>query len=203
MTKLKNFLRLSHLCYWGLCTFEHRMMTYLYISKVCFRPATDGRLFILRSFCAKKETTLWNEYFFLASLLLPCDTLVDEDFSRGKKLDLPKAQSSKESFSNCKINWYLPYLQLHCYRNFTHLSKIRPKSNIDTILTSRVHNGILLPKLFWPNVRKKCSSDPEKPLKFEAEGWEFAKFLRSLEQFIQTVKGQNNSGNRMLFNLFL
>ena len=27
---------------------------------------------------------------------------------------------------------------------------------------------------------------------FEAEGREFAKFLRSLEQFIQTVKGQNN-----------
>jgi len=54
-------------------------------------------------------------------------------------------------------------------------------------------NGILLPKLFWPTVRKNCSSDWEKGLKFEAEGWEFAKFLRSLEQFIQTVKGQNNS----------
>ena len=35
-------------------------------------------------------------------------------------------------------------------------------------------------------------SDREKLLKFEAEGREFAKFLRSLEQFIQTVKGQNN-----------
>ena len=32
----------------------------------------------------------------------------------------------------------------------------------------------------------------EKNLKFEAEGREFVKFLRSLEQFIQTVKGQNN-----------
>ena len=53
-------------------------------------------------------------------------------------------------------------------------------------------NGILLPKLFWPTVRKNCFSDREKLLKFEAEGWEFAKFLRSLEQFIQTVKGQNN-----------
>jgi hypothetical protein len=39
---------------------------------------------------------------------------------------------------------------------------------------------------------KNCSSDREKLLKFEAEGREFAKFLRSLEQFIQTVKGQNN-----------
>ena len=51
-------------------------------------------------------------------------------------------------------------------------------------------NGILLPKLFWPTVRKKCSIDREKLLKFDAEVWEFAKFLRSLEQFIETVKGQ-------------
>ena len=53
-------------------------------------------------------------------------------------------------------------------------------------------NGILLPKLFWPTVRKNCSRDQEKLLKFEAEGLEFAKFVRSLEQFIQTAKGQHN-----------
>ena len=35
--------------------------------------------------------------------------------------------------------------------------------------------GILSPKLFWPTVRKNCSSDREKLLKFEAEGREFAK----------------------------
>ena len=29
-------------------------------------------------------------------------------------------------------------------------------------------------------------------LKFEAEGPEFAKILRSLEKFVRTVKGQNN-----------
>ena len=45
--------------------------------------------------------------------------------------------------------------------------------------------GILLPKLFGPSVRKNCSSDRKKLLKF-------AKFLISLEQFIQIVKGQNN-----------
>ena len=32
----------------------------------------------------------------------------------------------------------------------------------------------------------------KKKLKFEAEGREFAKVLRSLEQFVRTVKGQNN-----------
>ena len=42
-------------------------------------------------------------------------------------------------------------------------------------------------------MRKNCSSDQEKLLKLEAEGREFAKILRSLEQSIQTVKGQNNS----------
>ena len=31
---------------------------------------------------------------------------------------------------------------------------------------------------------KKCSIDQEKLLKFEAEGREFTKFLRSLEQFL-------------------
>ena len=41
-------------------------------------------------------------------------------------------------------------------------------------------------------MRKKCSSDREKLLKFEAEGRELTRFLRSLEQFIQTVKGQKN-----------
>ena len=38
-------------------------------------------------------------------------------------------------------------------------------------------------------MRKNCSSDREK---LEAEGRELAKFLRSLEQSIQAVKGQNN-----------
>ena len=44
-------------------------------------------------------------------------------------------------------------------------------------------------------MRKHCSCDLEKLLKLEAEGRGFAKYLRSPEQFIQTVKGQNNFGN--------
>ena len=47
-------------------------------------------------------------------------------------------------------------------------------------------DGILFPKLFRPTMSKSCSSDWEKLLKFKAEGGEFAIFLRSLEQFIQT-----------------
>ena len=41
-------------------------------------------------------------------------------------------------------------------------------------------------------MRKNCSSDREFFLKFEAEGQEMAKKLRSVEQFIQTIKVQNN-----------
>ena len=54
-----------------------------------------------------------------------------------------------------------------------------------------LNNGILLPKLFWPTVRKNCSGDREEILKF-AEGQEFSKNLISLKQFVRTVKGQNN-----------
>ena len=35
-----------------------------------------------------------------------------------------------------------------------------------------ISKGILLPKLFWTTVRKNCSSDREKILKFEAGGAE-------------------------------
>ena len=48
-------------------------------------------------------------------------------------------------------------------------------------------------------MKKKYPSDQEKLLKFEAEGREFGKFLRSLEQFIQTVKGQNNFWQQNVF----
>ena len=50
----------------------------------------------------------------------------------------------------------------------------------------------------------KTEKDREKLLKLEAEGREFAKFLRSLEQFIQTMKGQNNFWqHNAFFNSFL
>ena len=49
--------------------------------------------------------------------------------------------------------------------------------------------------LLWKNIVLVIE---KKKLKFEAEGQEFVKFLRWLEQFIQTVKGQS-FGNRMLF----
>ena len=55
-----------------------------------------------------------------------------------------------------------------------------------------------------PTVRKNCSSYWEKLLKFEAEGGEFAKFLRLLEQFIQTSeRSEHFLVTECFFNLFL
>ena len=65
--------------------------------------------------------------------------------------------------------------------------------------------GILLPKLFWPTVRKKCSSDQEKLLKLEAEGREFAKFFRSLDRTIysNSERSEQILVTECFFNLFL
>ena len=57
----------------------------------------------------------------------------------------------------------------------------------------------MLSKLFSPNVRKMCFSVNEKLLKFEAEDREFAKILRSLEQFVRTVKSENNFWEQNVF----
>ena len=76
-------------------------------------------------------------------------------------------------------------------KNFLKEKKKKPIIKMKKV-AKKARYGILLPKLFWLTVRKNCSSDKDKLLKFEAEGREFANILRSLEQFIQTVKGQNN-----------
>ena len=95
--------------------------------------------------------------------------------------------SSRNSFRNStKIpNGEIVWLEIP--KEFCcHLDLSAPHEEVDEYLTKKGY-GILLSKLFWPTVRKKCSSVREKLLKFEAEGREFAKILRSLEQFIQTV----------------
>ena len=56
-------------------------------------------------------------------------------------------------------------------------------------------DGILFPKLFRSSVRKICSSNREQLLKMEAEGQEFAIFLRSLEQFIYFIHQNIQNSN--------
>ena len=59
-------------------------------------------------------------------------------------------------------------------------------------LTKLVQKWYFITKIVLTYCEKKNSSDREKHMKFETEGPEFAKFLRSLEQFIQTMKVQYN-----------
>ena len=79
------------------------------------------------------------------------------------------------------------------------MTKTKEQLEEEKKISLAIRYGILLPNLFWPTVRKNCFSDWEKLLKFEAEGREFSKFLRLLEQFIQTVKGQKKFWTRMFF----
>ena len=60
-------------------------------------------------------------------------------------------------------------------------------------------NGILVPKLFWPTVRKICSNDREKRLKFEAESRDFTKFEITRTIYPNTEKVRTISGSRTIF----
>ena len=52
---------------------------------------------------------------------------------------------------------------------------------------------VFFTKIVLTYSEKNYSSDREKLLKLEAAGQEFAKFLRSIGQFIQAVKGKEFS----------
>ena len=71
---------------------------------------------------------------------------------------------------------------------FNNISQLKNKTNF-----LLAENGILLSKLFWPFTVRKNGLVIEKNFwnsRLKAEN--FSKFLRSLENFILTVKGQNN-----------
>ena len=57
-------------------------------------------------------------------------------------------------------------------------------------------------KIVLTYFEKNCSSDREKLLKFEVEGREFAKILRSLEQF-NSERSEQFLVTECFFNLFL
>ena len=92
---------------------------------------------------------------------------------------------------NPKLRAMIPIKVAKKNSNFLrpNLSRNR-KVNVSTIVIKlpahrgMTWNGILLPRLIWPNVRKNCSSDWVFFFKFEGEGREFSKKLRSLEQLI-------------------
>ena len=137
----------------------------------------------------KKKRKLWKKI---------CEKKNHENNCENMQLYLFwKMMAASSAKSKCKIKQVWNIFS-HLRKRESSLSMFKEiKQIIYSIgkIVSLLKNGILLPKLFWPTLRTReqnCSSDREKLLKFKAEGREFAKLLESLEQFIQTVKGQNN-----------
>ena len=85
-------------------------------------------------------------------------------------------------FSLYEINWHMSIWCKKC-------SALNTYSQDPDIWREKWY---FVTKIVLTYCEKKNSTDREKLLKFEAEGREFAKILRSLGQFIRTVKGQNN-----------
>ena len=81
-----------------------------------------------------------------------------------------------------KMKWIFNSIKEHSSIRTKLAQKVPYMNTIEEFLQCKGGNGILFQKLRWPTVRSNCSSDRE-----------FAKILRSLEQIIQTVKGQYNT----------
>ena len=85
-----------------------------------------------------------------------------------------------------------------------------PNNRYETIIYSRkIFSSFHLEIVFcfqnWSDLlwEKIVPATEKKLLEFDVDGREFAKNLRSLEQGIWTVKGQNNFWKEHFFNLFL
>ena len=68
------------------------------------------------------------------------------------------------------------------------MTKQGKKSITKTTNKDSCTDGILFPKLFWPTVKKKCSSDWETLLKFEAEGRDLQNFWDHKNNFFKQWK---------------
>ena len=117
-----------------------------------------------------------------------------------KALSKTENKSTQACLYNCTNHNQLSYL-IHflffpaCFWIPTIFSNLNSNcSNLFDVRNLQIQvKAFCYQKLIWSfTVWINCSSDWEKLLKFETEGREFAKILRSLEQFILTVKGQNN-----------
>ena len=66
----------------------------------------------------------------------------------------------------------------------------REKQHLTSCTQHSIYKWYFVTKIVLTYCEKKISCDRENLLKFKAEGQEYAKVMRSLEQFIQTVKDQ-------------
>ena len=104
-----------------------------------------------------------------------------------KTFSFPILEISRKTIAICQINLDLPIVIdniINIFWQFDNVFLISDELEITIVGINKctfvresermssedsIRNGILLPKLFWPTVRKNCSRDREKLLKFEAE----------------------------------
>ena len=89
---------------------------------------------------------------------------------------------NREDLKEAKLLWQTWPFWIEFWANHSYI--VRRRQNL-----KKWH---FVSKIVLTYYEKKLFYWSKKLLKFEAEGREFANFLRSPEQFIQTVKGQNN-----------
>ena len=153
---------------------------------------------------------IWSPYFWIPTVCPSGQKECSRDYlSRGTKL-VGDHLSRVTKFFGTICPWGLNWLGTVCPKGSINWGPIvwDQMSGDHMCLGPNVSQpilfanyGILLAKLFLPTVRNNCSSNGEKLMKFEAEGQEFSKSLRSLclnsersEQFLVT---------ECFFNLFL
>ena len=159
---------------------------------------------IFRWHCDSSTTkTSWysrkNIYFltFPAYFSIPI-ILANLNYNCSNLLDIRNLQEQvKKAFCYQKLFW--PFaVWINCSSDLKNFANSQPSaSNIKSFSQSLEQFFLTVGQ---NNFGFQTCSDWEKIvlmiekklLKFEAESQEFSKFLRSLEQFIQTVKGQNN-----------
>ena len=137
---------------------------------------------------------MWTK---IEKVIIPCNSKSDAvwkiPYSNKKCMDVSKQKVKKE-------------LTIQLTRNTKKcdLAKMVKSKKNKLLCVVNKEIGILLLKLFWPTVRKNCSSDREKLLKFEAEGREFAKIF----EITRTIYSNSERSEQFLvtecfFNLFL
>ena len=70
-------------------------------------------------------------------------------------------------YVNCKLGTYWGFRGQPKSAQIVQI--VQTSTQVVLTLKYNLFLGILLPKLFWPTVRKKCSRNPEKP--FDVRGW--------------------------------
>ena len=149
----------------------------------CFLNFLVLKLFYFSTFNHQTISYLNSKCISLFSLMYSRGrfTILECDLNKNLVYSLKICKSSKLLNCNYSVTYlYGPNLRpytiglnkswrcIHIYFQFSYCNFIIKVWKMYREIKIACRNCILLPKLFWPTVRKNCSSDREKLWKFEA-----------------------------------